>query len=213
MYARLRRGPMLGAWRADLVRTARNLLGPDAEVVSHERIVIAKRDVYDAQGGVVEPAVEEPPVAGTAEGWVSAPADLADLIRSQPGGLEWCAPLVEGDSLHVLVRGPGRSLKSLARAVQAALGRAVNVRRADEQPAPVPPMTDAQRATWERMGRPVVAREDRSMVGVPPSMLVRVGGSVWGVDHDGLVASPATADRGCCDAALHKGEADVGPDR
>ncbi|HEY3969803.1 MAG TPA: hypothetical protein VGL79_00260 [Solirubrobacteraceae bacterium] len=46
-FVRLRRGPMLGAWRADLVRAARRLLGPDAEVVSHERVVLAKRDVYD----------------------------------------------------------------------------------------------------------------------------------------------------------------------
>jgi hypothetical protein len=44
VFVRLRRGPMLGAWRADLVRTARRLLGDGAEVVSHERTVIAKRD-------------------------------------------------------------------------------------------------------------------------------------------------------------------------
>jgi hypothetical protein len=47
VFARLRRGPMLGAWRADLVRTARRLLGPGAEVASHERVVIAKRVAFD----------------------------------------------------------------------------------------------------------------------------------------------------------------------
>lgn len=48
VFVRLRRGPMLGAWRADLVRTARRLLGDGAEVVSHERTVIAKRIAFDA---------------------------------------------------------------------------------------------------------------------------------------------------------------------
>jgi|HubBroStandDraft_6_1064221.scaffolds.fasta_scaffold05284_6 hypothetical protein len=190
VFVRLRRGPMLGAWRADLVRTARRLLGPDAEVVSHERAVIAMRAVHD--GGVVPP---EPEATGTAEGWIGASADLADLIRSQPGGLEWAAPLVEGGRLIVLVRGPGRSLASLARAAQVALGRPVNIRRVDEQRAPVPPMTDAQRATWEAMGRPAVARLDGYEVGVPPALLVRVGGAVWGVDHGGLLTSPSGGPR------------------
>jgi len=190
VFVRLRRGPMLGSWRADLVRTARRLLGPDAEVVSHARTVITKRDVYDA-GGAAPPVADEPETTDTAEGWVGAPADLADLIRTQPGGLEWAAPLTEGGRLTVLVRGPGRSQASLARAAQAALGRPVNIRRADEQRAPIPDMTDAQRATWERMGRPVVTREERIEAGRPPSVLVRVGGATWGVDADGLVAGPS----------------------
>jgi hypothetical protein len=49
VFVRLRRGPMLGAWRADLVRTARRLLGDGAEVVSHERTVIAKRAAFDGE--------------------------------------------------------------------------------------------------------------------------------------------------------------------
>jgi hypothetical protein len=59
VYARLRRGPMLGAWRADLVRTACGLLGDGAEVVSHERTVIAKRIAFDGAGAGDEPTPDE----------------------------------------------------------------------------------------------------------------------------------------------------------
>jgi hypothetical protein len=58
VFVRLRRGPMLGAWRADLVRTARGLLGDGAEVVSHQRTVIAKREAHDAGSGT-EPTSDE----------------------------------------------------------------------------------------------------------------------------------------------------------
>lgn len=84
VFARLRRGPMLGAWRADLVRTARGLLGDGAEVVSHERKLIAKRIAFDGDAPPPPPGDE----AETPDEWLRREYSPEAVARRKREGRE-----------------------------------------------------------------------------------------------------------------------------
>ena len=73
----MRRGPMLGAWQADLRRTLKALLGEDAEVIIAKREVLARRAEYDE-------AVRQVGKEGARKRLASKTANRARRTRSRP---------------------------------------------------------------------------------------------------------------------------------
>jgi len=73
----LRRGPMLGAWQADLRRTLQAVLGEDAEVILAKREVLARRAEYDE-------AVRQVGKDGARQRLASNTANRTRRTRSRP---------------------------------------------------------------------------------------------------------------------------------
>jgi hypothetical protein len=73
----IRRGPMLGAWRADLRRTLEAVLGEDAEVIVAKREVLARRAEYDE-------AVRQVGKDGARQRLASKTANRTRRTRSRP---------------------------------------------------------------------------------------------------------------------------------
>ena len=73
----IRRGPMLGAWRADLRRTLKAVLGEDAEVIVAKREVLARRAEYDE-------AVRQVGKDGARQRLASKTANRTRRTRSRP---------------------------------------------------------------------------------------------------------------------------------